>query len=213
MKLRDRQQARSASLSSACSLQSGCWALMMVPCHWMPRRLYVWYVSIVFPLSQIWLIAFELCWIVLRNAEINAGGFAECPIQRINAEQFCRYAILPVQYWSFPQWRFQTRCHRLDLQVRQTLCTNCGVRCRVVLMCSDRFDDWPKANYKRCTSDNTIHKGHGRDVYLYLSHSYEISHIQVQNNSQASIHMLFAVMYECLCERSTIWYPLSHGNY
>ena len=48
----DRQQVRPASLRTVTPLQSGCWVFITVSCHWMPRKLYVWDVSILFSLNH-----------------------------------------------------------------------------------------------------------------------------------------------------------------
>ena len=89
----------------------------------------------------------KLTRVVLKNVQWELSNDE---VFRMNAERFCRCAILPTQCWSFAQRRIQTECRRLVLQIRQSLCTSRGVRCRVLLLCSNSFDEWPKANEKRC---------------------------------------------------------------
>ena len=64
---------------------------------------------------------------------------------------FWRYAILYAQCWSYAEWRIETKFRRIVTHIGQSLCTNCWVRCRVLLLCWISFGDWPPPIAKRCS--------------------------------------------------------------
>ena len=44
---------------------------------------------------------------------------------------------------SYGQWRIVTECRRFVVHISQSFCTNSREGCRVLLPCSNSFDDWP----------------------------------------------------------------------
>ena len=92
----------------------------------------------------------------LVNERLVSSHWFECGRYLVkpfgmNAELFWRYAILYAQCWSYAEWRTETKFRRTVTHIGQSLCTNCWVRCRVLLLCWISFGDWPPPIAKRCT--------------------------------------------------------------